>query len=40
VQWVEEELEAAHEQYGSGGVPVDSDVQPSLPFWLPSLTTP
>ena len=40
VQWVEEELEAAHEQYRSGGVPVDGDVQPSLPFWLPSLTTP
>jgi proteasome accessory factor B len=40
VQWIEEELGAAREQYGAEGVSVDSDVQPALPFWLPRLTTP
>jgi predicted DNA-binding transcriptional regulator YafY len=40
VQWIEGELDAAREQYGAAGVRVDSDVQPVLPFWLPSLTTP
>jgi len=40
VQWVEDELHAAHEQYAAAGLPVDSDVQPPLPFWLPNLTTP
>jgi proteasome accessory factor B len=32
VRWAEEELEAARQQYGVGGVAVDSDVQPPLPF--------
>jgi proteasome accessory factor B len=40
VQWIGEELDAARDQYGTGAVPVDGDVQPSLPFWLPRLTTP
>ena len=39
VQWVEDELRAAHEQYPAGGLPVDSVGQPPLPFWLPGLTT-
>jgi predicted DNA-binding transcriptional regulator YafY len=37
VKWVEDELDAAREQYGSGGVAVESDVQPPLPFPLPRL---
>jgi predicted DNA-binding transcriptional regulator YafY len=33
VDWTREELDAAHQQYVSGELaPVDSDVQPSLPF--------
>jgi proteasome accessory factor B len=40
VQWIEDELDAAREQYGAGGRQMDSDVQPPLPFWLPTLTTP
>ena len=31
-KWTEEELGAARQQYESGGVAVDSDVQPPLPF--------
>ena len=38
VTWTEDELDAARRQYGAGGVPVDSDVQPPLPFQLPRLT--
>jgi hypothetical protein len=34
VKWMEDELEAARQQYGVGGVAVDSDVQPPLPFPL------
>jgi predicted DNA-binding transcriptional regulator YafY len=34
---IEDELEAARQQYGVGGVAVDSDVQPPLPFPLPRL---
>ena len=37
VEWMESELEAAWQQYGVGGVAVDSDVQPPLPFSLPRL---
>ena len=37
VKSMEEELEAARQQYGAGGVAVDSDVQPPLPFSLPRL---
>jgi hypothetical protein len=31
-KWTEDELDAARQQYESGGVAVDSDVQPPLPF--------
>jgi predicted DNA-binding transcriptional regulator YafY len=37
VKSMEDELEAARQQYGVGGVAVDSDVQPPLPFPLPRL---
>ena len=37
VKWTEDELDAARQQYGSGGVAVDSDVQPPLPFLLTRL---
>ena len=37
VKSMEDELEAAWQQYGVGGVAVDSDVQPPLPFPLPRL---
>ena len=37
VKWTEEELDSARQQYGSGGVAVDTDVQPRLPFLLPRL---
>lgn len=40
VTWMEEELEAARQQYGVGGRAVDSDVQPPLPFPLPRLANP
>jgi hypothetical protein len=41
VEWVEEELDRAHQQYASGaGVPVaDSDLQPGLPFLFNQLVT-
>jgi len=39
VNWAEDELDAARQQYGSGGVAVDSDVQPPLPFLLPRLVS-
>ena len=39
VKAMEEELEAARQQYGVGGVAVDSDVQPPLPFPLPRLAS-
>ena len=39
VTWAEDELDAARQQYGSGGVAVDSDVQPPLPFLLPRLVS-
>ena len=39
VTWTEDELDAARQQYGSGGVAVDSDVQPPLPFPLPRLAS-
>jgi len=39
VNWAEDELDAARQQYGPGGVAVDSDVQPPLPFLLPRYTT-
>ena len=37
VRWTEDELDAARQQYESGGVAVDSDVQPPLPFMLTRL---
>ena len=37
VRWTEDELDAARQQYESGGVAVDSDVQPPLPFLLTRL---
>jgi hypothetical protein len=37
VKWTEDELDAARQQYESGGVAVDSDVQPPLPFMLTRL---
>jgi hypothetical protein len=37
VKSMEGELEAARQQYGAGGMAVDSDVQPALPFPLPRL---
>jgi WYL domain len=37
VKSMEDELEAARQQYGVGGMAVDSDVQPPLPFPLPRL---
>ena len=37
VKWTEEELDSARQQYGPGGVAVDTDVQPRLPFLLPRL---
>jgi predicted DNA-binding transcriptional regulator YafY len=39
VKWAEDELDAARQQYASGGVAVDSDVQPTLPFVLTSLAS-
>jgi hypothetical protein len=41
VEWIEEELEEARQQYASGaGVRVtDSDVQPGLPFLFNRLVT-
>jgi proteasome accessory factor B len=39
VAWIEEELDAARQQYGPDGVAVDSDVQPPLPFPLPRLAS-
>ena len=37
VKSMEDELDAARQQYGEGGVAVDSDVQPPLPFPWPRL---
>jgi hypothetical protein len=37
LKWAEDELDAARQHYGSGGVAVDSDVQPPLPFLLTRL---
>jgi predicted DNA-binding transcriptional regulator YafY len=37
VKWTEDELDAARQQYGSGGLAVDSDLQPPLPFLLPRI---
>jgi hypothetical protein len=41
VEWVEEELDQARQQYGDdGGVPVtDSDLQPGLPFLFNQIGT-
>jgi proteasome accessory factor B len=37
VKWMEDELDAASQQYEADGMPVDSDVQPPLPFLWPRL---
>jgi hypothetical protein len=41
VEWVEEELDQARQQYGNqGGVPVsDSDLQPGVPFLFNQIGT-
>jgi predicted DNA-binding transcriptional regulator YafY len=39
VKWTEDELDAARQQYESGSVAVDSDVQPPLPFLLTRLVS-
>ena len=39
VKWTEDELDAARQQYESGGVAVDSEVQPPLPFLLTRLAS-